>query len=324
MEANKQEEGKFNRRIKDILAGGLSGGVTRFIIAPLDVIKIRFQVQVSSSAPKYRTVSQAIRVIVKEEGVRALWKGNLTAEYLWIAFAAAQFATYHATVDLLPDASASKEKSVLHYLAGGSVAGIASTIMTYPLDLVRTRLAAQGEPKIYKSLGDCFASTVRRKGIQSLWSGVLPTVVQIIPSMAIQFTAYELLNKTYNNYCHSRETTANKRGENETTVHHKPTNEAPPLAQLSFGALAGVAAKLGVMPLDTIKKRMQMSGVARDVRYGEMLEYKNTFHCIATIAKREGIRGFYKGTVPSLYKAAPSAALTFMFYEQFKKFLNQF
>lgn len=46
--------------------------------------------------------------------MKALWKGNLTAEYLWIAFAAAQFATYHATVDVLPKTS--NEKSVYHYL----------------------------------------------------------------------------------------------------------------------------------------------------------------------------------------------------------------
>jgi len=304
-----------------VIAGGLSGGVTRFLIAPLDVIKIRFQVQVSSSVPKYRTVPQAVRVIIKEEGFRALWKGNLTAEYLWIAFAAAQFATYHATVDLLPHSSQTKEKSIFHYLAGGGVAGIASTIVTYPLDLVRTRLAAQGEPKVYRSLGDCFASTVRRHGLRSLWNGVLPTVVQIIPSMALQFTVYETLTKIYYNQLQQ---VKRERGREKRYEGLKTTNEASPLAQLAFGALAGVFAKLGVMPLDTIKKRMQMSGVARDVRYGEMLDYKNTLDCVITIAKREGLRGFYKGTVPSLYKAAPSAALSFMFYEQFKKLLNQF
>lgn len=63
---------------KDILAGGISGGVTRMLIAPLDVIKIRFQVQ-SNPAQKvgnavtsyyYSGVWDSVKTIMRTEGVR--------------------------------------------------------------------------------------------------------------------------------------------------------------------------------------------------------------------------------------------------------------
>lgn len=62
---------------RDILAGGISGGLTRLLIAPLDVIKIRFQVQtiphLKDVAPAtryhYTSVADSVRTILREEGV---------------------------------------------------------------------------------------------------------------------------------------------------------------------------------------------------------------------------------------------------------------
>jgi len=84
---------------RDALAGGLSGMVTRCVVAPLDVIKIRLQLQVvakgsSRKGVKYTGIWRTLCVIVQEEGVLALWKGNLTAEFLWGGYMATQFVTY--------------------------------------------------------------------------------------------------------------------------------------------------------------------------------------------------------------------------------------
>ena len=56
------------------IAGGVAGSVTRLITAPLDVLKIRFQLQFPKS-PQYASVLGALKLIVKEEGVISLWKG---------------------------------------------------------------------------------------------------------------------------------------------------------------------------------------------------------------------------------------------------------
>eukprot|EP00300_Choanocystis_sp_HF-7_P042443 c9194_g1_i1.p1 GENE.c9194_g1_i1~~c9194_g1_i1.p1 ORF type:complete len:320 (+),score=73.42 c9194_g1_i1:48-962(+) len=59
------------------LCGGLSGSLGPIANCPLDVVKTRLQKQVihPGHAPKYTGMVQAIGVIAKEEGVKALWKG---------------------------------------------------------------------------------------------------------------------------------------------------------------------------------------------------------------------------------------------------------
>jgi hypothetical protein len=81
----------------NLLAGAFAGAVARLLTAPFDVIKIRFQMQsgsLSNKATKYKSILQAFKTVIFEEGVTALWKGNLSATYLWISYAMVQFSLY--------------------------------------------------------------------------------------------------------------------------------------------------------------------------------------------------------------------------------------
>ena len=64
------------RAICDAIAGALSGGVSRFAVGPLDVLKIRFQIQIepistqfATRRPKYTGILQAFQTIIREEGI---------------------------------------------------------------------------------------------------------------------------------------------------------------------------------------------------------------------------------------------------------------
>ncbi|XP_074870960.1 mitochondrial thiamine pyrophosphate carrier isoform X3 [Carettochelys insculpta] len=77
------------------LAGSASGFVTRAVISPLDVIKIRFQLQIeqiSSKNPlaKYHGILQSMHRIFHEEGLTAFWKGHVPAQLLSISYGAVQ------------------------------------------------------------------------------------------------------------------------------------------------------------------------------------------------------------------------------------------
>lgn len=76
-----------------MIAGSLAGLVARAISAPLDVVKIRFQLQ-SLTAPRYISILDAFRTIYRDEGIFSLWKGNLCATYLWVIYGATQFVVY--------------------------------------------------------------------------------------------------------------------------------------------------------------------------------------------------------------------------------------
>jgi hypothetical protein len=77
----------------DAVAGAFAGATARMLTAPFDVVKIRFQLQ-CPGVTKYRTLIQSFQTVVHEEGVLALWKGNMSATLLWVSYMAAQFTIY--------------------------------------------------------------------------------------------------------------------------------------------------------------------------------------------------------------------------------------
>ncbi|KAI8821788.1 mitochondrial thiamine pyrophosphate carrier 1 [Fimicolochytrium jonesii] len=349
---------------QNALCGATAGVVSRFVIAPLDVIKIRFQLQTgaltplkeiakntlshipsartaivesihaggapstataAASAPmsstttqatttteapkKYRGVVQSFSRIVREEGYRGLWKGNLSAEYLYLTYGAVQFYTYNRAVTFINEHKAKSAQqrhdsglpaqlsSLLQHLpaemVAGALAGCAATVSTYPFDLLRTRFAVQGaEGGPYTGLMQAVGQIARTEGIRGFYRGVWPSVMQMMPQMGIVFASYRILNDAVDG------------------TRLKGTG----LESFLTGGLAGMIGKSAVMPFDVVRKRLQIQGPTRtSYVVGSVPAYPRSFiRCGLAIARSEGVRALYKGIVPAVLKAGPSAAVTFM------------
>ncbi|KAL1918435.1 uncharacterized protein VTP21DRAFT_3095 [Calcarisporiella thermophila] len=317
------------------LCGATAGVVSRFVISPIDVVKIRLQLQTQpntlvstvqslvglprSATPnypstqplnkKYRGTWHGISVIVREEGPRALWKGNLSAELLYLSYGAVQFSAYRSIEGLLD--SFSQHYFPLHpttksFLCGASAGSIA-TAATYPLDLMRTRFAMQGERRIYTGFSQAFRQIYQCEGIRGFYRGVVPTVVQIMPYMGLMFGAYDAI----------------KRGlwwleERELWPTFMHGTE-----DIVSGALAGVISKVGVFPMDVIRKRLQVQGPSRNQYVIEDVPRysKSMFVCARQVIRHEGFFALYKGLTPGIIKAAPASAITFWVYGGMKDLL---
>ncbi|PIA61517.1 hypothetical protein AQUCO_00300798v1 [Aquilegia coerulea] len=205
-----EEPGQLKRACIDAAAGAISGGISRTVTSPLDVIKIRFQVQLepTSSWPllhkdiyrpsKYTGVVQATKDIFREEGLRGFWRGNVPALLMVMPYTAIQFTVLHK----LKSFASGSSKSVDHihlspYLSyvSGALAGCAATVGSYPFDLLRTLLASQGEPKVYSTMRAAFLDIVRTRGVPGLYAGLTPTLVEIIPYAGLQFGTYDTFKR---------------------------------------------------------------------------------------------------------------------------------
>ncbi|KAF9120376.1 mitochondrial thiamine pyrophosphate transporter [Mortierella sp. 14UC] len=236
-------------KTETVLCGASAGVVSRFVIAPLDVVKIRLQMQTqrkdlstllrrkeaieaaagsASRQPRYKGMFSGMALIVREEGIRGLWKGNMAAEYLYLTYSGIQFLVYQQTKVFLKksaDVSAQKaaaikfmgsssttapttgavvaaplsafstvagSSAVQSFIAGAN-AGIIATACTYPFDLLRTRFAIQRDVKVYTGIIQACRHIYTADGVQGFYRGMAPALIQVIPYMGIMFGSYDTL-----------------------------------------------------------------------------------------------------------------------------------
>uniref|UniRef100_A0AC34QE50 Mitochondrial thiamine pyrophosphate carrier n=1 Tax=Panagrolaimus sp. JU765 TaxID=591449 RepID=A0AC34QE50_9BILA len=276
-------------------AGLISGIATRAIIQPLDVLKIRFQLQEEPmrgiKTGKYTGLFQSIRVIMLEEGYQAFWKGHIPAQGLSAVYGLVQFSSFEIiSKDLAKFEYFRHNKKVLDFFAG-AIAGCTAMTAAMPLDVIRTRLVAQGEPKVYRSTIHAAKKIWRHEKIPGFFRGITPSLAQIAPFTGLQFFLYNYIHKLWSQY-----TTYDTTG------------------ALFSGAAAGTISKMILYPLDLIRHRLQVNAFVRR-GFGSTTRHKSMVKAIIGIAKKESLFGLFKGLGPSLIKAAANSGCSFLFYE---------
>ncbi|KAI8365567.1 mitochondrial carrier domain-containing protein [Blakeslea trispora] len=296
------------------LCGGFAGLTTRFAISPLDVVKIRLQVQpepytikrllssqVSQANIKYSGIIQAFKTIVAEEGVKGLFKGNVAAEWLYVTYGASQFYAYYY-LDQFMKKQDTLPPTFKPFLSG-MLAGSFATATTYPFDLLRTRFAIQGETKVYNSITHAVLDIHEKEGIRGFYRGLGSSITQIMPYMGLMFFSYEGL-------CSIVQSLKDKQVIPED---YKRTSD------MACGSLAGIISKTGVFPLDVVRKRLQVQGPhLSEYVVSSIPSYSrenSVIGCIRKMIATEGVFSLYKGLVPGLLKAGPSGAVYFLMFE---------
>ena len=287
-------------------AGGFASALCRGVLQPLDVIKIRLQLQVEplNANGKYSGLFQALLCIKREEGLRALWKGHIPGQLLSVSYGSIQFLVFELYTSqvntLISNSRYENYKTSIHTISGG-LAGCTATLLTYPIDTLRTRLIAQGEPKTYHSITDAIVKIWKEGGIRCFFKGINPTLLQIFPYMALQFGFYNFFSKLLS---------PNKSDDEQTLVYILKSGLS--------GSLSGVAAKTLTYPLDFIKKRLQVQGFQEARKMlGITGKYYSSLNCMQKVIKEEGVRSVFKGLYPALLKAGLTSGCLFCVYDNF-------
>lgn len=309
--------------VKSSLAGGIAGCAAKTLIAPLDRVKILFQ----TSNPQYAQFSgqrmgvwHATRDIYRNLGVTGLFKGHAATLLRIYPYAAIKFVAYEQfRAILIPHDT---DEVPWRRFATGSLAGVTSVFFTYPLEVIRVRLAfetRQRQVGIRKICREMFmerpqttSQEVTRApvtGLLNFYRGFSPTLAGMVPYAGVSFLAHDWISDLLR-YPRISAYTMPKTSLPPDSNHSKPPLYA--WAKLTAGGLAGLLSQTASYPLEVVRRRMQVSGA---VGTGSRVGF---WECARDIMRTKGIKGFYVGLTIGYIKVVPMVATSFYVYERMK------
>ncbi|CAH8438549.1 unnamed protein product [Dicrocoelium dendriticum] len=294
-------------KVPDFLAGLTGGAVSTLILHPLDLAKIRLQVNEGTGAVKYRPKTRStigtLAEVVQLRGFRGLYLGLVPnvigASGSWGLY----FLLYAALKSYVQEGDGTKALPALHYFGCGAVAGSVTLTIMNPIWVIKTRLCLQYErltqasqvpSKIacgqFSSVGlwSALVQLWRHEGVAGFYRGYLPGLFGVSHG-AIQFMLYDRMRDMYN---------ASYRKQVVNT-------KLSAVEYLVLSSVSKIAASLLTYPYQVVRSRLQ----------DQHRQYSGVLHVIRVLWIGEGLVGFYKGVVPNLLRVTPACAITFVLYE---------
>ncbi|KAL0477194.1 mcfE [Acrasis kona] len=164
---------------------------------PQDVVKQRLQVQKKLGGEiKYKNSIQAAATILKEDGIRGLYRGYWAGLAAYGPYVSFYFAGYEQLKILCQKKYGGKDLPLFVHLFNAALAGSVSAALTCPLDVVKTRIQVQDKSTIsyqYKNGWDALNKIIRNEGVATLFHGIKPRCLWMAGGTAITMAAYEEL-----------------------------------------------------------------------------------------------------------------------------------
>ncbi|KAI8601833.1 mitochondrial carrier domain-containing protein [Dissophora ornata] len=313
---------------RTMLAGGIAGTAAKTAIAPLDRVKILFQAsnpQFEKYAGTWTGVFKAGRDIQKTGGIRGLFQGNSATVLRIFPYAAIKFMAYEQYRSLLMPTR--KDETPYKKLVAGSMAGVTSVFFTYPLDLIRVRLAYETKftpymslvRKIYNEPGGRHrpgqTNWLTSFPISNFYRGFLCTIAGMIPYAGVSFFTHDVAQE----FCREHLPQTLKPIQNRGLPDKNGDYSRPELrtwAELACGGIAGALSQTASYPLEVVRRKMQVAGAREAREFVGMLETAKRLY----IAK--GARGFFVGLSIGYLKVTPMVAIAFTVYERMKTLLE--
>ncbi|CAI4230724.1 unnamed protein product [Auanema sp. JU1783] len=278
--------------IVDLLAGTCGGIANVYAGQPLDTVKVKVQ----TFPHLYNSWVVCLKDTFKSEGVRGLYAGTIPALAANIAENAVLFSAYgycQKFVGYAVGHSDPKSMTPLENALSGSLAAVFAATVLCPTELVKCRLQSATEQKIKCTPFSVCRDMWKERGMRGFFVGMTPTLAREVPGYFCFFGAYETCR-----YMLTQE------GQNKDDIGLMKT--------ACSGAIGGMALWTSIFPADVVKSRMQVQGGGK---FGEM---------IVSIAKNEGIRGLYKGLLPTLIRTCVASGCLFVAYEESRKLMHSF
>ncbi|XP_052893155.1 calcium-binding mitochondrial carrier protein SCaMC-2 isoform X3 [Anopheles moucheti] len=291
---------------RHLAAGGIAGAVSRTCTAPLDRLKVFLQVQASK-----QRISDCLQYMLKEGGVRSLWRGNFINVLKIAPESAIKFAAYEQVKRLIRGNDKRQMTIYERFVAGACAGGVSQTAI-YPMEVLKTRLALRKTGE-YTSILDAASKIYRREGLRSFYRGYIPNMLGIIPYAGIDLAVYETLKKKY--------------------LSHHETEQPSFWLLLACGSASSTLGQVCSYPLALVRTRLQAQGktfARAHLKIQTIITPKffpsllslfcsavepNMTNVFKRIIQTEGPVGLYRGITPNFIKVLPAVSISYVVYE---------
>lgn len=183
----------------------------------------------------------------------------------------------------------------------GTAAGTTICLVGHPFDTVKVRLQTQplGATRLFTGGLDCARQTFRKEGFCALYKG-LGSPLSTVPLInAVVFASYE---------------------HGKRLVGYHPEHSNATWKVVVAGTYSGFVNSFIIGPVDLVKARLQ---IQYDSDPTKKHRYSGSWDAAQKIARANGVRGLYKGMVPTILREVPAYAGQFTVYEFVKNLLQQ-
>ncbi|KAI8365570.1 mitochondrial carrier domain-containing protein [Blakeslea trispora] len=194
---------KNNGEIKfwqEMIAGGAAGASQVVFTNPLEIVKIRLQIQgeqLKNLSPGEGAPRRSAIWIVKHLGIVGLYKGVSACLLRDVPFSAIYFPAYaHLKKDLFKEGPDHKLK-ITELLMAGAIAGMPAAYFTTPADVIKTRLQVEARKgqTTYNGIMDAAQKIFREEGFKAFFKGGPARIFRSSPQFGVTLTVYELLHQ---------------------------------------------------------------------------------------------------------------------------------
>uniref|UniRef100_A0A8C6TK84 Solute carrier family 25 member 25 n=1 Tax=Neogobius melanostomus TaxID=47308 RepID=A0A8C6TK84_9GOBI len=275
-----------------LVAGGGAGAVSRTCTAPLDRLKVLMQVHASKR--NSMNIASGFAQMIREGGVRSLWRGNGMNVVKIAPESAIKFMAYEQIKRLM--GSKQETLGIPERFVAGSLAGAIAQSSIYPMEVLKTRLAL-GKTGQYTGILDCVKHVLKKEGVIAFYKGYVPNMLGIIPYAGIDLAVYETLKNSW--------------------LQRFATDSADPgiFVLLACGTTSSTCGQLASYPLALVRTRMQAQATDGGPQMNMTALFKH-------ILRTEGALGLYRGLAPNFMKVIPSVSISYVVYEYLKKTLG--
>ncbi|XP_073151414.1 mitochondrial uncoupling protein 5-like [Henckelia pumila] len=313
---------------KGFVEGGIASIVAGCTTHPLDLIKVRMQLQGESSAvqnlrpalafhggaaaahhihlppppPSVGPVAVGLRII-QQDGAAALFSGVSATLLRQTLYSTTRMGLYDVLKKKWTDPS-TNNLPLASKVAAGLVSGAVGAAVGNPADVAMVRMQADGrlpaaQRRNYKSVVDAISQMTKSEGVASLWRGSSLTVNRAMLVTASQLASYDQF----------KETILEKGLMKDGLGTH---------VAASFGA--GFVASVVSNPVDVIKTRV----MNMKVEPGMAPPYHGALDCVMKTVRAEGAMALYKGFIPTISRQGPFTIVLFVTLEQVRILLKDF